>query len=72
MTFKIEKSKLTGVKGELFLIGSGKDQKHCHCFLSVSNLLNSNVFRKNNKSLISIFEKAYKMMSNNETGNIKL
>ena len=66
--FKIEKSKLAGIKGKLFL----KGEVHCHTKNSVENLLKSKIFKNNNKELVPIFEKALDKMNKKEIGIIKI
>lgn len=63
--FYIEKSNLTGNKGDLFL----KDNRgHCHLLESVKRLLESETFRDHNRRLIPTFEKAKEMMEKGQTG----
>ena len=67
MKFWIEKSELTGCKGDLFL---KSDREHCHLKESVEYLLNSEIFIKSNPHLIGIYQKALEMMKSGKTGPV--
>lgn len=65
MTFTIERSTLTTLKGELFLTS---DEGHHHILRSVKRLLESKTFKEHNPHLVPIFKKALKMMEQDKEG----